>query len=104
MLKLLYVVIAAGAQVVILGAISFYAIATFPDWFGQTAGDVLAVALLTIFAMWIAEFISQEGFNKVLFGLPLRGFDERLAVKLLSALGLWVVIGVVAYQIAITPD
>ena len=103
MLKLIYVVIAAGAQIVILGAVSLTALATFPGWFGAMAGDVLAIGLFTISALWIAEFIAREGFDTALFGLPLRRSHERLTVKLLSALALWVVIGVVAYQIAITP-
>ena len=103
MLKLVYVVIAAGAQAVILGAVSLTALATFPAWFGEPAGDILAIALFSISALWIAEFIAREGFGRVLFGLPLANSRERLTVKLLSALALWVVIGIVAYQLAITP-
>lgn len=103
MLKLVYVVIAAGAQIVILGAAALFALVTFPAWFGEPWGDVLAAGLFAASALLIAEFIAQEGFNTVLFGLKLKGFDGRLSVKLLSAIALWVLIAAVAYQIATTP-
>lgn len=103
-MRTLYVMMAVAAQGVILGAISYAAFLIFPRLFGAMTGTVIAVAIATYFVMSLVEFVSVEMYGRAIFGVPLRGMGYSLTEKFMMTLMLWVVIGLVVYQVMTAPS
>ena len=103
MVRIIYVVLAVGAQLIILGALSLIALVALPDQIGRLGSQIVVLAIVGGAAIIMFDFVAQELFGKALFGSFHNMYEASTWSRLAQVLFVWFLIGLVAYVFMAAP-